>query len=250
MRAPARKATSRRETVYGDDPVAVARRWGRCGRALAARRRPRRRAGRPAGEGRRSCAAICAAVRMPVQVGGGLRDAAASQARARRRRCARRPRHRRGARAGSVRRRSAARSRAGSPSASTRATAWSPSRAGSKSGGDRRRDGRARGARLRARRPIIYTDIGRDGTAAGPDLDGTRAVARAAGIPVIASGGVGTLDALRARRGAGGRRRRRASSSGARSTPAPSTCADALAAGSHAGARGSSPVSTSRRAAW
>jgi phosphoribosylformimino-5-aminoimidazole carboxamide ribotide isomerase len=39
---------------------------------------------------------------------------------------------------------------------------------------------------------IIYTDIGRDGTERGPDLDGTRAVARAARIPVIASGGVGS----------------------------------------------------------
>jgi hypothetical protein len=32
---------------------------------------------------------------------------------------------------------------------------------------------------------VIYTDIGRDGTQEGPELDGTRAVARAAGVPVI-----------------------------------------------------------------
>ena len=44
---------------------------------------------------------------------------------------------------------------------------------------------------------IIYTDIARDGTETGPDLDGTRAVARAAGIPVIASGGMGTVDDVR-----------------------------------------------------
>jgi phosphoribosylformimino-5-aminoimidazole carboxamide ribotide isomerase len=44
---------------------------------------------------------------------------------------------------------------------------------------------------------VIYTDIARDGTERGPDLAGTAAVGRAAGVPVIASGGVGTLDHLR-----------------------------------------------------
>src|SRR5207247_11450656 len=45
---------------------------------------------------------------------------------------------------------------------------------------------------------VIYTDIGRDGTERGPDLDGTRAVARAAGsVPVIASGGIGALEDVR-----------------------------------------------------
>jgi phosphoribosylformimino-5-aminoimidazole carboxamide ribotide isomerase len=37
---------------------------------------------------------------------------------------------------------------------------------------------------------IIYTDISRDGMLAGPDLDGLRAIAGAAGRPVIASGGI------------------------------------------------------------
>jgi phosphoribosylformimino-5-aminoimidazole carboxamide ribotide isomerase len=45
---------------------------------------------------------------------------------------------------------------------------------------------------------IVYTDIGRDGTERGPDLEGTRAVARAAGITVIASGGIGTVAHVRA----------------------------------------------------
>jgi phosphoribosylformimino-5-aminoimidazole carboxamide ribotide isomerase len=44
---------------------------------------------------------------------------------------------------------------------------------------------------------IIYTDIARDGTQTGPNLPGTQAVARAAGIPVFASGGVGSLEDLR-----------------------------------------------------
>jgi phosphoribosylformimino-5-aminoimidazole carboxamide ribotide isomerase len=40
---------------------------------------------------------------------------------------------------------------------------------------------------------VIVTDIGRDATLAGPDVDGLAAVLDATGIPVIASGGVGTL---------------------------------------------------------
>ena len=45
---------------------------------------------------------------------------------------------------------------------------------------------------------VVYTDVERDGTERGPDLAGTRAVARAAGLPVIASGGVGSLEHVRA----------------------------------------------------
>ena len=44
---------------------------------------------------------------------------------------------------------------------------------------------------------IIYTDIARDGTETGPNLWSTEAVARAAGIPVLASGGVSSLDDVR-----------------------------------------------------
>ncbi|MGH8560753.1 MAG: HisA/HisF-related TIM barrel protein, partial [Nevskiales bacterium] len=44
---------------------------------------------------------------------------------------------------------------------------------------------------------IIYTDIGRDGMMQGVNLESTRALARAITIPVIASGGVSTLDDIR-----------------------------------------------------
>jgi phosphoribosylformimino-5-aminoimidazole carboxamide ribotide isomerase len=44
---------------------------------------------------------------------------------------------------------------------------------------------------------IIFTDIARDGTQSGPNLWSTEAVARAAGVPVFASGGVGSLDDIR-----------------------------------------------------
>lgn len=47
---------------------------------------------------------------------------------------------------------------------------------------------------------IIYTDIDRDGAMRGPDVPGTAALARAVGIPVIASGGVSSIEDLRALR--------------------------------------------------
>ena len=45
---------------------------------------------------------------------------------------------------------------------------------------------------------FVITDIGRDGMLAGPDLDGLRAAAAATAVPVIASGGVSSLDDVRA----------------------------------------------------
>jgi len=44
---------------------------------------------------------------------------------------------------------------------------------------------------------IIYTDIARDGTQTGPNVRSTEALARAAKISVIASGGVGSLEDIR-----------------------------------------------------
>jgi phosphoribosylformimino-5-aminoimidazole carboxamide ribotide isomerase len=45
---------------------------------------------------------------------------------------------------------------------------------------------------------IIYTDIGRDGTQAGVDAESILVFASRSGIPVIASGGVATLDDIKA----------------------------------------------------
>ena len=49
----------------------------------------------------------------------------------------------------------------------------------------------------------IYTDIQRDGIRKGPNVDATRRFADEAGVPVIASGGVSSLDDLRALAAAG-----------------------------------------------
>lgn len=45
---------------------------------------------------------------------------------------------------------------------------------------------------------FVVTDIARDGMLTGPDTQGLAALAAATSIPVVASGGVGTLDDLRA----------------------------------------------------
>jgi phosphoribosylformimino-5-aminoimidazole carboxamide ribotide isomerase len=56
---------------------------------------------------------------------------------------------------------------------------------------------------------LLYTDIERDGTEVGPNVSATAALAKESGLPVIASGGVGTLEHLRqlgraSREGGGG----------------------------------------------
>ncbi|MFQ5565675.1 MAG: 1-(5-phosphoribosyl)-5-[(5-phosphoribosylamino)methylideneamino]imidazole-4-carboxamide isomerase [Paracoccaceae bacterium] len=52
---------------------------------------------------------------------------------------------------------------------------------------------------------IIYTDIDRDGALAGPNIEATAALANAVSIPVIASGGVSSMDDLRALKDCGAR---------------------------------------------
>src|SRR5262249_31605635 len=44
---------------------------------------------------------------------------------------------------------------------------------------------------------LVYTDIGRDGMLAGPNLEALAELSRAVPLPVIASGGVTTLDDVR-----------------------------------------------------
>jgi phosphoribosylformimino-5-aminoimidazole carboxamide ribotide isomerase len=50
---------------------------------------------------------------------------------------------------------------------------------------------------------LLYTDVSRDGTGAGPNVAATALLAKSVSIEVIASGGVSSLDDLRALRDAG-----------------------------------------------
>jgi phosphoribosylformimino-5-aminoimidazole carboxamide ribotide isomerase len=44
---------------------------------------------------------------------------------------------------------------------------------------------------------ILYTDVAKDGMLQGPNFEHTRAIAEAGKVPVIASGGVGSIDHIR-----------------------------------------------------
>ncbi len=48
---------------------------------------------------------------------------------------------------------------------------------------------------------LLYTDVAKDGMMTGPNLHHTRLLAEAGPVPVIASGGVGNIDHIRAVRG-------------------------------------------------
>jgi len=183
-----------RETVYGDDPVAMARRWEAGGaRWLHVVDLDGARAGRPVQAD--LVHAICAAVAIPVQVGGGLRDAAAVDT----------------ILGGGAARVVVGTAAIESPEFCRTVCQSHPGRvvlgldarggrlrvAGWTEDGGRPATELAAGAAEMGAAAIVYTDIGRDGTQEGPDLDGTRAVARAAGIPVIASGGVGSAEHIR-----------------------------------------------------
>lgn len=52
-------------------------------------------------------------------------------------------------------------------------------------------------------RHLVFTDIARDGMQSGIDVDAYRHIARVAGFPVVASGGIATLDDIRALAAAG-----------------------------------------------
>lgn len=61
----------------------------------------------------------------------------------------------------------------------------------------------ARSVAVAGVRRLIYTDISRDGMLTGPNIEQTVAVARAANVPVTASGGVSSLDDLKRLRDSG-----------------------------------------------
>ncbi|MDQ1395193.1 MAG: phosphoribosylformimino-5-aminoimidazole carboxamide ribotide isomerase [Acidimicrobiaceae bacterium] len=184
-----------RETVYGDDPVATAKAFEAAGAQWvhvvdldAARRQ---------GSNRDIVEAVTAAVGIPVQTGGGVRDA-------------------------SLLATGVARVVAGSvalddPEVVERMAAEHPGRVavgldhwggevkvrGWEEGSGRRLADlveRFAGAGVAA---FVVTDISRDGMLVGPDVEGLAALAASTAVPVIASGGVGALDDLRALAGTG-----------------------------------------------
>jgi phosphoribosylformimino-5-aminoimidazole carboxamide ribotide isomerase len=194
-----------RETVYGDDPVAQAR-------AFAADGAPwihvvdldAARTGDP--RNRSVVAAVAAAVDVPVQAGGGVRDDGAADALL----------------TGGVRRVVVGTAALDDPDWVRRLAARYPGRVAIGL------DARGRDVAVRgwvegsghdlvevARRfddagvaALVVTEIGRDGTLAGPALDQLADVLAATRLDVVASGGVGTLDDLRVLAGldVGGRR--------------------------------------------
>ncbi len=190
-----------RATVFGDDPAAQAKRFADAGcRWLHVVDLDGAAAGRPVNAA--AVASIVRAAGVPVQVGGGIRDmetierwlaagvrrvilgtAAIADPRLVEDACARH--------AGRVAVSIDAR---GGLVATDGWTKTSPTKA----------------ADLAARladsgvSAIVYTDIERDGAMQGPNVEATAALARAVPVPVIASGGVSSLEDLRALKAAGG----------------------------------------------
>jgi phosphoribosylformimino-5-aminoimidazole carboxamide ribotide isomerase len=182
-----------RETIYNDDPVEQARifaaegaRWIHVVDLDAAR------SGTP--RNREVIAAIAAAVDVPVQTGGGVRDDAAADALF----------------DAGVTRVVLGTAALEDPALVRRLAARVPVAVGLDARG---REVAVRGWEQGSGRDLldvarefadagvealIVTEIGRDGTLAGPDIEGLGEVLDATELPVIASGGVGVLDDLRA----------------------------------------------------
>jgi phosphoribosylformimino-5-aminoimidazole carboxamide ribotide isomerase len=180
-----------RETVYGDDPVSQAKAFEDAGAPwIHVVDLDAARTGVP--ENRDVVAAIAEAVSVPVQTGGGIRDAAAAEALF----------------DAGVARVVVGTAALEDPAFVRRLAARHPVTVGLDARG---RDVAVRGwiegsgadlldlakafedAGVAA---LVVTEIARDGTLEGPDVEGLSQVLDATAIPVIASGGVGTLDDL------------------------------------------------------
>ena len=190
-----REGRSDRETIFSDDPVAMALRWTALG---AARLHVVDLDGAFAGAPRQTAlvAKIVAAVApVPVEVGGGLRDLAAVEAAL-----------------GTGARWAVVGTRAALDAEFLRDVGRQfPARiivAVDARGAHVAVKGWTEvsdttvmdvGARARAAgaAALLYTDVSRDGMETGPNVVDTTALARAVDIPILASGGVATIDDLR-----------------------------------------------------
>jgi phosphoribosylformimino-5-aminoimidazole carboxamide ribotide isomerase len=184
-----------RETVYGDDPVAQAESFAAAGAPwIHVVDLDAARTGEAAN--RAVVAAIAAAVDVPVQAGGGVRDDAAADALL----------------AAGVRRVVVGTAALADPAWVRRLAARHPGRVavgldargrdvavhGWTEGSGRDLVDLARGFDDAGVAALVVTEIGRDGTLAGPDLGQLGDVLAATRLDVVASGGVGTLADLRA----------------------------------------------------
>jgi phosphoribosylformimino-5-aminoimidazole carboxamide ribotide isomerase len=182
-----------RETHYGDDPVAQARSFADAGATwIHVVDLDAARSG--VATNRDVIAAICAAVDVPVQSGGGVRDDAAAAALV----------------DAGVARVVVGTAALEDPELVARLAARQSVAVGLDARG---RDVAVRGWEQASGQDLlavatrfaevgvdalVVTEIGRDGTLEGPALDQLSAVLEASDIDLIASGGVGTLDDLRA----------------------------------------------------
>jgi phosphoribosylformimino-5-aminoimidazole carboxamide ribotide isomerase len=190
-----REGRSDRETVFSEDPVAMAVRWAALG---AARLHVVDLDGAFSGEPRQTALAakiVAAVAPVPVEVGGGLRSLAAIDATLET-----------GARWAVVGTRAAldaafltdacrrhpgrivvavdARGPRVAVKGWTEVTEATVAEVGA----------RARDAGAAA---LLYTDVSRDGMEQGPNVDDTAALARTVDLPILASGGVAGVDDLR-----------------------------------------------------
>ena len=184
-----------RETVYGGDPLAVARQYQAAGAPwihvvdLDAARR--------AGTNRALVEAVAAGVSVPVQSGGGVRDASLLEA--------------------GVHRVVVGSAALEEPELVGALAAAYPGRVAvglDHRGGEVRVRGWEEGSGRRIEELVdqfagagaaafVVTDISRDGMLEGPDLAGLGALAARTPVAVVASGGVATLDDIRALRDTG-----------------------------------------------
>ena len=140
--------------------------------------------------------AICASVSCKVQTGGGVRSVEAAGARAPRRASSASSSAPRPWNGPSWCPSCASSTRAMSRWGSTAAVERSPREVGSR-GPASTSSISSGGSTTRRSAALIVTSIGHDGTFKGPDLEQLGSVLEATSVPVIASGGVGTLDDLR-----------------------------------------------------
>ena len=183
------------ETVFSDDPVAMARHWASLG---AERLHVVDLDGAFAGAPKQTeliTQIVFEVAPLPVEVGGGLRDLAAVDAVLET-----------GARWAVIGTRAAL-----DPKFLTDVCARHPGhiiiavdgrgtnvavKGWTETSGERVVDVVHRAARAGAA-ALLYTDVTRDGLEGGPNIDDTAALAAAVGIPVLASGGVASVDDLR-----------------------------------------------------